>query len=174
MKILHSSLIAFSLILCFSSGLVARQANSAALKCDEKIELPYAVRAALKRAPDLTVSCRLSPPVIQGDFGGNGSVGYAVLVTQKTSQRRGFLISFGGGRSVVAGAGRPVQYGAAAFPDLNFDHWELYSKSRPVESDDRQEPLKLHGDALLVSYHEDASGLFYWDGKRVRWYQQGD
>lgn len=64
--------------------------------------------------------------------------------------------------------------GAAAFPDLNFDQWELYSKGRPVESAEHQEHLKLHGDALLVSYHESASGLFYWDGKQIRWYQQGD
>src|SRR6266481_1489918 len=174
MKMLRSSLIAFSLTLCFSSGLAALQTSNAEQKCDEKMELPDAVRAALKRAPDLAVSCRLTPSAITGDFGGHGRVDYAVLVTQKTSQKRGFLIVFGSGRSVIAGAGRPVQYGAATFPDLNFDRWELYSKTRPVESAEQQEPLKLHGDALLVSYHEDASGLFYWDGKRMRWYQQGD
>jgi hypothetical protein len=67
-----------------------------------------------------------------------------------------------------------VQYGAAVSADLNFDQWELFSKTRPVESAEDQAALKLHGDALLVSYHEDASGLFYWDGKRMRWYQQGD
>jgi hypothetical protein len=67
-----------------------------------------------------------------------------------------------------------VKYGPAAASDLNFDQWELYRKSRPVESTERQKPLKLKGDALLVRYHEGASGLYYWDGKRVHWYQQGD
>jgi len=51
----------------------------------------------------------------------------------------------------------------------------LYAKDRPVEgSAGETKPVKLHGDAILVSYHESASGLFYWDGKQVRWYQQGD
>jgi|SRR6185437_3641323 len=143
-------------------------------QCKETLQLPETVKAALKRMPDIVVSCRLKSAVIQGDFDGDGKVDYAVLVTKRASQKRGFLMVFGTGRTVVAGAGRPVKYGAADFQDLNFDEWELYPKSRPVESAEDQKALKLHGDALLVSYHETASGLFYWDGKRIRWYQQGD
>ena len=143
-------------------------------KCDETIGLPKAVLAALKHTPDVVLSCRLKPFVIQGDFDGDGHPDYAVLVTQRTSRKRGFLIVFGKGRTVAAGAGHLVKYGAAASLDLNFDQWELYGKDRPVESAEDQESLKLHGDALLVSYHESVSGLFYWDGKRIRWYQQGD
>lgn len=143
-------------------------------KCNETLQLPVAVKVALKQMPDVAVSCRIKPSVIEGDFDGDGRLDYAVLVIQKGSQKRGFFITFGTGQTVAAGAGRSVKYGAADFQDLNFDHWQLYDKNRPVESAERQRPLRLHGDALLVSYHENASGLFYWDGKRIRWYQQGD
>jgi hypothetical protein len=138
------------------------------------MELPDTIRAALKQKPDVAISCRFKPPIIQGDFDGDGRPDFAVLVVELTSQRRGFLIVFGRGGMVIAGAGRLVRYGAATFSDLNFNQWELYNRARPVESAEDQAPLKLHGDALLVSYHENASGLFYWDGKRMRWYQQGD
>lgn len=174
MKILRSSVITLSVLLCLSSATVVRKRRTPEPKCDEKMELPEAVQSALKRTPDVAVSCRLKPSVIEGDFDGDGRPDYAVLVTQQASEKRGFLMVFGSGRTVVAGAGRLVKYGGVTSPDLNFDEWELHIKSRPVESAEYQEILKLHGDALLVSYHESASGLFYWKGKRIRWYQQGD
>jgi len=161
-----------SLFLCVSPGMTKEHASEA--KCDKKTELPEPVQNALKQAPDVFLSCRLKLPVIQGDFDGDNHPDYAVLVAGKMSRSRGFLIAFGNGRTAVAGAGRLVQYGAAPSRDLNFDQWELYKKDSPVESSKHQAPLKLHGDALLVSYHEGASGLFYWNGKRIRWYQQGD
>jgi hypothetical protein len=171
MKMLYSSVIAFSLMLSF--GMVTGQAAPEP-KCGKKMELPGRVQTALKQTPDVALSCRLKPPVLQGDFDGDGRRDYAVLVTQRTSHKRGFLIVFGNRKILVAGAGRSVKYGGAASSDLNFDQWELYSEARPVESAEHQKPLKLLSDALLVSYHESASGLFYWDGARFRWYQQGD
>ena len=171
MKMFCSSVIAISVML--SSGMAVCQAVPEP-KCGKKIDLPVRVQAALKQTPDVALSCRLKPPVLQGDFDGDGHPGYAVLITQRTSHKRGFLIVFGNSRILVAGAGRSVKYGGAASSDLNFDQWELYSKARPVESAEYQKPLKLLSDALLVSYHENASGLFYWDGARIRWYQQGD
>lgn len=117
-------------------------------KCSEILQLPVAVKVALKHMPDVAVSCRMKPSVIEGDFNGDGRLDYAVLVTQKASQKRGFLITFGTGQTVVAGAGRPVKYGAADFQDLNFDQWQLYDKSRPVESAEltsRASPCNLKG-----------------------------
>lgn len=142
-------------------------------KC-EKDNLPQTVKVALNRFPDLRVSCRIKPSFIRGDFEGEGRDDYAVLVDEKQGRKRFFLIIFAGGRSVVAGAGTPVMYGASRNFDLNFDEWELHRKQEPIESGENQESLTLHVDALLVSYRESASGLFYWDGKSIHWYQQGD
>src|SRR6185312_711523 len=60
-------------------------------QCKETLQLPETVKAALKRMPDIVVSCRLKSAVIQGDFDGDGKVDYAVLVTKRASQKRGFL-----------------------------------------------------------------------------------
>jgi hypothetical protein len=170
----RNCVVGFTLILCLSSGMAARKTRAPEPQCDEQVQLPRAVQTVLKQRPDVAVSCRLKPPIIQGDFDDDGHPDYAVLVTQRASQKRGFLIVFGNGRTEQAGAGRPVEYGAAAFTDLNFKQWSLRSKTRPVESAPDQPALKLHGDALLVGDTDGASGLFYWDGRRIRWYQQGD
>ena len=78
-------------------------------KCSEILQLPAAVKVALKHVPDVAISCRIKPSVIEGDFNGDARLDHAVLVTQKTSQKRGFLITFGTDQTVVAGAGRPVK-----------------------------------------------------------------
>ena len=67
-----------------------------------------------------------------------------------------------------------MQYGAARYKDLNFDEWEVYPKGKAIESGENQPILRLSCDSLLVSYHESASGLFYWLHGKARWYQQGD
>jgi hypothetical protein len=171
---LCSLIVGLTLTLLFASAPVPAQVQSAQPKCDA-VELPPPVRDALRHHPRLVLSCRINPPLIAGDFDGDGRSDYALLVTNQASRERGFLFVFARGGTALAGAGRLVKYGAATHPDLNFDQWERYPKNRPVEAgvgETRQ--LKLLGDALLVSYHESASGLFYWDGKQLRWYQQGD
>ena len=169
-----------SLLIFALSAIISPQSQSVTIpdsrtgsNCGQ-LTLPQTVEVALKRFPDLLASCRLKPSVIRGDFDGDGHDDYALLVVEKQSRKRGLLIVFADGRTVVAGAGRAVMYGAARAADLNFDEWELHRKRDPVESGEEQKPLTLHADALLVSYHESASGLFYWDGKSIRWYQQGD
>lgn len=136
--------------------------------------LPRVIDAALKRFADLLVSCRLKPKMIRGDFDGDGREDYALLVIERQKQQRGFLIAFASGQAVVAGAGRLVMYGAARTADLNFDEWELHRRQDPVESGEDQMSLTLQADALLVSHHESASGLFYWRARSIHWYQQGD
>lgn len=111
-----------------------------------QLTLPQTVEAAIARFPDLLVSCRLKPTVIRGDFDGDGHDDYALLVVEKHSRKRGFLIVFAGGRNVVAGAGRAVTHGGARYADLNFDDWELHRKQDSVESGDEQKPLTLHAE----------------------------
>jgi len=173
MRMLRNAL-ALILVFCLFQTATAVKSRPPEPKCKENLGLPGAVAAALKKVPDVFVSCRLDPFVLKGDFDGNGRLDYAVLVTQQHSGDRGVLIVFAGSRKLVIGAGRPVEYGAAPFADLGFRQWQLYPKSRPVESAPDQPILKLRGDALLVGDPDGASGLFYWNGKKIRWYQQGD
>jgi hypothetical protein len=138
------------------------------------IEIPSMIRATLDKFPDLVPDCRMLPSVLVADFDGDGRKDYAVLVANHHSKQRGLIVVFGSGRTVVAGAGHLVPYGPGRYADLNFDAWEVYPKGRRVEHSNDQKSLTLRGDALLVSYHEGASGLFYWTGKQFGWYQQGD
>ena len=84
------------------------------------------------------------------------------------------LLVFANGKTALLGAGNPGQYGAALYKDLNFDEWEVYPKDKVIESGENQPILKLYRDSILVSYHERASGLFYWLHGGAHWYQQGD
>src|SRR5215472_1595983 len=118
---------AFGLILvfCLFQTATAVKSRSPEPKCKENLGLPSVVAAALKKIPDVFVSCRLEPFVLKGDFDGDGHPDYAVLVTQQRSGDRGVLIVFAGGRKLVIGAGRPAEYGSAPFSDLDFRQWEL-------------------------------------------------
>jgi hypothetical protein len=140
--------------------------------CKDQMQLPTVVLKALQQKTDIALSCRLKPSLITGDFDGDGRPDYAVLVIQSSTKKRGFLIAFGGGTVTVVGAGRSVQYGSDSASDLNFDHWELYKTSSAEPGE--KPPLKVRCNAVFVSYEEAASGIFYWDGKRIRWFQQGD
>ena len=97
-----------------------------------------------------------------------------VIDAQKATKARGILLVFSNGRTALLGAGKPVEYGAEPSTDLNFDEWTVYSKHDVIESAEDQPGLKLYRDSLLVSYHESASGLFYWLHGKAHWYQQGD
>lgn len=53
-------------------------------KC-EALEAPERVQRDLKDSRDLKLSCRVKPPLIRGDFDGDGAPDYAVLVTNKAN-----------------------------------------------------------------------------------------
>ena len=55
------------------------------------LEVPERVQRDVEDSRDLEPSFRLKPPLIQGDFHGDGDADYAVLVTNKATRQRGFL-----------------------------------------------------------------------------------
>jgi hypothetical protein len=93
------------------------------------------------------LSFQIKPFYVCGDFNGDGK-------TDKVT---------------VVGAGTAIGNGGDDFEWM--DSWEVYSKDRATAG---KSIPKLHGDALLVSKSEAASGLIYWNGKRYVWLQQGD
>ncbi len=137
-------------------------------------KIPAVVSKAIERVGGIVLDCRLENCVLKGDFNGTGKTDYATLVAQKDTKARGILLVFANGGTALLGAGKPVEYGAEPSADLNFDEWSVYSKHKVIESGEDQPILKLSRDSLLVSYHESASGLFYWLHGEAHWYQQGD
>jgi hypothetical protein len=137
-------------------------------------KVPASVSKAIEHFGGIVLDCRLANCFLKGDFDGVGKTDYAVLVKQQNTKAKGILLVFASGGTALLGAGKPVQYGAEPSTDLNFDEWSVYSKDKVIESGEDQPVLKLCRDSLLVSYHESASGLFYWLRGKAHWYQQGD
>lgn len=120
-----------------------------------------------------TLSTRLNPYFLHGDFNGDGKLDLAVLIEATATKQQGIAILHAGERTAhVAGAGRAVGNGGADFRWL--DAWSVFVKQPvPLGATGKTSPT-LRGDALLVQKLESASALLYWDGAAYRWYQQGD
>ena len=117
-----------------------------------------------------TISGRINPFYLRGDFDGSGKEGYAVLV--RSADQQGVMLCRGGtAKPVVLGAGTEFN----KMKDLNFGAWQVHPKDRPVERGVGEgKPPALLGDAILLEWEETASAVVYWNGKRFVWYQQGD
>jgi hypothetical protein len=120
-----------------------------------------------------TLSTRINPYFLHGDFNGDGKLDVAVLATRKGTGQEGIAIVHAGAAvPIVVGAGTALGHGSADFRSL--DAWSLYVKQGVGQGASGSKPPTLRGDALLVQKLEAASALIYWDGKAYRWYQQGD
>lgn len=117
-----------------------------------------------------TISGRINPFYLRGDFDGSGKAGYAVLV-RNGDQQGVMLCRSGMAKPVVLGAGTEFN----KMKDLNFNAWQVHPKGHPVERGvEEGKPPTLQGDAILLEWEESASAIVYWNGKRFIWYQQGD
>lgn len=142
----------------------------------EQQNLPeWAVQALRDKAFDstYTLSTRLNPFFLHGDFNGDGRLDLAALIVHKTTGQQGIAIVHAGAKSpLVVGAGRAVGNGGANFDWL--DAWSVYVKQPVQPGATGKKAPTLRGDTLLVQKLEASSALIYWDGNAYRWYQQGD
>ena len=132
----------------------------------EAESLPPEVWEALANEKDLAVETRLNPFYLQGDFDGDSRRDTAVLVKRKDGGKAGVALVLGRGRVAIAGAGNSVGNGGDDFGWV--DAWRVERQGVLPEG------LKAKGDALLVMKTESGGGQLWWDGKALRWHQQGD
>jgi len=120
----------------------------------------------------------LNPFYLRGDFDGDGSLDYAILVKRRSDGKKGIAVWLGGKTGpglIVLGAGTKTRVGGSDTDDWDFfDSWQVYGKRTVLQGVGEGKPPKLIGEAILIERTESASGLIYWDGKKFRWYQQGD
>jgi hypothetical protein len=132
--------------------------------------VPDTVRECLHSLDDVyKVSGRINPFYLRGDFDGDGTADYAVLVVK--GLQKGVVICRGDPpKAAVLGAGSPFQ----GTKDLDFDAWLVYRRMPVEQGVGEGPPPKLTGEAIEIAWEEKASGLIYWNGRRFAWYQQGD
>ncbi|MFO0994923.1 MAG: hypothetical protein U1E67_23670 [Hyphomicrobiales bacterium] len=136
--------------------------------------LPPPVFESLANFPktaNYTLSTRLNPYYVQGDFDGDGKTDTAVLVTERASGKQGIAFILDRGIEVV-GAGTSIGNGG---DDLSWmDAWYVFGKNKVEQGAFDEAPPTLKGDGLMAIKTESASGLIYWNGSGFAWYQQGD
>jgi hypothetical protein len=129
--------------------------------------------ASAEKRDHLTLSNRLNPFYLQGDFDGDGRLDLAALVESAKDRKAGILVLLRArSDGIVLGAGRPVGDHGDDFSWM--DVWSVYPKGPVGRGADEKVSPRLRGDALLVEKSEAASALLYWNGKGFGWYQQGD
>jgi hypothetical protein len=158
--------IAALLVLCVTAAMPAQKTSSV-----PEFRLPISVNHCVKMlGPSYTISTKVKPFYLRGDFDGDGKWDYAVLV--RHSGQQGLVIC-------RASSEKPILLGAGMsfhnMKDLNFNAWQTHSKAHPVEEGvEAGKPPILLGDAILIEWEESASAIVYWNGKQFVWYQQGD
>ena len=116
----------------------------------------------------------LNPFYLRGDFDGDNKIDYALAVIESTADKKGLLSYHPWAKKYfLVGAGESIQDG---YGDNYWmiDAWEVSDKKIVGQGVTDLKPPKLIGDAILVQKLESSSGLIYWDGKKYKWYQQGD
>lgn len=153
---------------------VSFAAGSADLDYVTGASLPPQIAEALGKYPQsasYTLTARLNPYYVQGDFDGDGKTDTAILVVQKASGKHGIAFILDRGVRVV-GAGKSIGNGG---DDLSWmDAWYVFAKDKVEQGAFDEAPPRLKGDALMAIKTESASGLIYWNGSGFAWYQQGD
>ncbi len=133
--------------------------------------VPDAVTKCLKPVSrQYKVSGRINPFYLRGDFDGDGRPDYAVLITNSKGERGIAICRSGSATPDVVGAGVVLN----KLADFDFDAWMVFPKGPVEKGVGEGRPPKLLGDAISIIWSESASALLYWDGRRFRWYQQGD
>ena len=161
-----------STVLCACAVLTgpARGADTDDLAFELAANLPDEIIAPMQKLPKYVYDPRLNPFYLQGDFDGDGARDTAVLVKQKAGGKSGIAIVLKSRVEIIA-AGKRIN----EMDDFDWmNAWQVERKGAVGQGAGEDPPPKLKGDALLAVRLESSSGLIYWDGKRFRWYQQGD
>ncbi len=138
--------------------------------------LPPHIREIFDKSPDgkpYTISTHINPYYLNGDFNGDGQLDTAIVIIERRTGKKGVAIIHGGSRRLhLFGAGRDWGNGSDDFPGLNA--WYVYRRGEVHQGATDKPPPRLVASAIMLIKTESASALLYWDGKRYRWYQQGD
>ena len=128
------------------------------------------------------LSSFLKPAFLKEDFNGDGATDIAVLVVEKSTQKKGILLIPGRSSACyVFGAGNSFGKGSDDFAWA--DKWSVYKEKSAYETQFDKKSGDVKGGKetkisrpgiYIVSTEEASGGLIYWTGTKYRWIHQGD
>jgi hypothetical protein len=115
----------------------------------------------------------LNPFYLRGDFNGDNHADIALLIKEKKTKKLGIAIFHSVINKVtIVGAGNKIGNGGDDLKWLGI--WRVHESKKVKQGAETFTPPNLQGEAIYVEKPESASSLIYWDGKKYKWYQQGD
>ena len=115
---------------------------------------------------------RLDPPVLRGDWDGDGQADIAGQLRRLDDGKNGVALCMGDGRVVSAGFGDAIgRLDPVYFERLT--HWSRHS-GRVDQGVGEGSPPDLARDAILLGKEGASSVLLYWTGSGLAAYWQGD
>lgn len=166
----------FFLILLLTPSLAFSQTDEEYEQFVLSSSLPYELRGKLYDSGFLEkydLNSKINPFYLRGDFNGDNSMDYAILVVDKSSNKTGIAVVFKPGTYELIGAGKSLKN--RQMDDFWWmDAWTVYTDRAVDIGVGETEQLNLDSDAILAIKTESSSGIIYWNGTEFLWYQQGD
>ncbi|MEZ5488883.1 MAG: hypothetical protein R3F50_01020 [Gammaproteobacteria bacterium] len=146
----------------------ADQANSAITP--EDIE----IFGACGLAQPYTLDAYVSPPILEGDFDGDGAFDHVGAIIRAGDQKRAIGICRAGNWLEIVGVEESLGDLSPDYFD-EMDYWSVNPKGPVLESYSAEGPVPTPpGDTIIIGIEEASSVLLYWDGAQFQSYWQGD
>ncbi|MDQ3801734.1 MAG: hypothetical protein M3384_20105 [Acidobacteriota bacterium] len=109
-----------------------------------------------------------NPYFVRGDFDGDKSIDYAVIVESRKENREGLLICFRNKETKAVLLGLDQQNPPPFWLLMNWDVETIEDVSKITDANGKLVGIKPKGESVVMK-GEDWSGIIYWDGNTFRW-----
>jgi hypothetical protein len=122
----------------------------------------------------------INPQFLETDLSGDKNVDLAILIEEKTENKKGILIFFGqSDKSFILGAG--TKFGNSGDDFKWADVWSVFKDKvtyettfKPNRDVDGGKKITIDRHAIAIREEEGSGGLIYFNGKEFIWIHQGD
>ncbi|RMG03215.1 MAG: hypothetical protein D6735_09020 [Acidobacteria bacterium] len=109
-----------------------------------------------------------NPYFVRGDFDGDNSIDYAVIVESRKNKREGLLICFRNKETKAVLLGLDPQNPPPFWLLMNWDVETLEEVRQTLDSNGKPVGIEPKGESIVMK-GEDWIGIIYWDGKKFLW-----